>query len=194
MTDPTDATDQTGQTDPTDTAQAPREPPAKAGVCEARLASGRACRFRAKHEHEGHRLCGVHAHQRAAAVAECPVCLDAVSKRALARMECGHVFHSRCIRAWFRRRPLRCPMCRAACLGGLCLLGPRLAPRLLGLTRTLPPPPRAFFPAYIISHLEDPKVAAALGADQDLVGLLVDLACECFTRDNFFAKVRAMGL
>lgn len=166
------------------------------GTCEARLASGRACQFRAKHDHEGHRLCGVHARQRAAAAQcpECPVCLDAVSARAAARMECGHLFHSRCIRAWFRRRPLRCPMCRAVCLGGLSLLGPRLAPRLLGLTRTLPPPPRAFFPAYIISHLEDSKVAAALGADQDLAGLLVDLACECFTRDNFFAKVRAMGL
>jgi len=85
-------------------------------------------------------------------------------------------------------------MCRSVCLEGLSLLGPRLAPKLLALTRTVPPPPRAFFPSYIIAHLESPAVADALGADKDLVELLVDLACECFTADNFFAKVRAMGL
>lgn len=165
-------------------------------ACEASLGSGAACRFAARHVYEGRLLCGVHARQRAAEAScpECPVCLDPVSKRAQARMECGHLFHGKCLRAWFRGRPLRCPMCRAVCLSGLALLGPRMAPRLLGLTRTLPPPPRAFFPAYIISHLESAKVAEALGADQDLVSLLVDLACECFTRDNFFAKVRALGL
>lgn len=165
----------------------------KDGLCEATLASGCACKYRGCHLVDGDRLCGVHRRQREQAV-ECPVCLLPIKKRANSRMECGHCFHAKCIRSWFRQRPLTCPMCRAVCLEGMALLGPRLAPKLLGLTRTVPPAPRAFFPAYIISHLEDPKVQEALGADKNLIELLVDLACECFTRDNFFAKVRGLSL
>lgn len=166
---------------------------AAADICQARLPCGAACRWKGRHEVDGERLCGVHARSRRAEV-ECPVCLVAISRRGLAEMACGHRFHTKCLRAWFRRRPLSCPMCRGACLEGLALLGPRLAPKLQALIRTLPPPPRAFFPAYIVAHLQSPHVAAALGADPDMVGLLVDLACECFTRDNFFAKLRALGL
>lgn len=165
----------------------------RAGLCEAPLVCGGCCRYRGQHVHDGQRLCGIHLRQRTAAV-ECSVCLCPVRKKAMAEMACGHKFHCKCIRAWFRRRPLTCPMCRSVCLEGLALLGPRLAPRLQGLTRTLPPAPRAFFPAYIIAHLETPKVAEALGVDRDLADLLIDMACECFTRDNFFAKVRGMGL
>lgn len=110
-------------------------------------------------------------------------------------MGCGHAFHAKCLRSWFRARPLTCPMCRAVCLEGLSLVGAgRLAPKLQALTRTVPPPPRTFFPAYIIGHLECPRVRDALGLDKPQTELLVDLACECFTREFFFAKVRAMGL
>jgi len=167
---------------------APRSDP-----CTATLATGGPCKYRACHSLDGDRLCGVHMRQRELAT-ECPVCLGPIKKRAKSAMACGHEFHSKCIRAWFRQRPLTCPMCRAACLEGMALLGPRLAPKLLALTRTLPPPPRAFFPAYIVSHLENPRVQEALGADKSLAELLVDLACECFTRDNFFAKIRGLGL
>lgn len=166
--------------------------------CEATLSDGRECGFRGRHEVEGRRLCGTHrrAHVRATVgVCECPVCLDVVKTPAsLFETACGHRFHARCARAWFARRPLTCPMCRATCLEGMALLGPRLAPQLEGLLRTVPPPPRAFFPAYIVARLESEDVVRALGADKTLIELLVDLACECFTRDNFFAKVRGLGL
>lgn len=88
-------------------------------------------------------------------------------------------------------------MCRTRCIEGIALLGPKLAPKLHALMRTAPPPPRGFFPSYIIGQLETPLVAAALtrdNGDKDTVELLIDLACECFTRDVFFAKLRAMGL
>lgn len=169
----------------------PGPSPGPGGKCCAVLASGSPCRYAAR---DGS-LCGVHARQLAAAV-ECPVCLGPVKKRARASMACGHCFHARCVRAWFQRQPLTCPMCRAVCLdaASMALLGPRMAPKLLALTRTLPPPERAFFPSYMLAHLENPAVVDALGADHGMVDLLVDLACECFTSDNFFAKVRAMGL
>lgn len=143
-------------------------------------------------EHEGAQLCGVHRRQRASAV-ECPICLTAITKRARAEMGCGHVFHSKCIRAWFRRRPLTCPMCRCTCLEGMAMLGPRLAPKLQALIRTVPPPPRSFFPSYIIHHLETHHVATCLRADPTLIDLLVDIASECFTRDNFLPKSGGWG-
>ncbi len=86
-------------------------------------------------------------------------------------------------------------MCRAKCLEGVALVGgKRLAPKLRALVRTVPPPPRAFFPAYIISQLETPAVREALGCDKNVAELLVDVACECFTKENFFAKIRGMQL
>lgn len=154
---------------PAAAAEQQQPPKDRAGLCEMTLASGACCRFRARHEHEGYSLCGVHMRQRAAAT-ECAVCLGPVRRRAQADLACGHKFHTKCVRAWFRKRPLTCPLCRAVCLEGLAMLGPRLAPRLLALTRTLPPPPRAFFPAYIVSKLESPEVAAALGVDPGQIG------------------------
>lgn len=85
-------------------------------------------------------------------------------------------------------------MCRGTCIEGLALLGPGLGPKLQALMRTVPPPPRAFFPSYIISQLETPRVMEALKADKELIELLIDLACECFTKDIFFAKIRNIGL
>lgn len=155
------------------------------GHCTATLASGKPCRYRAKGSAG---LCGVHG----AACPECAVCLAPMRRPAV--MACGHGFHARCLRAWFKDRSLSCPLCRARCVEGLGLLGRKLAPKLMALMRTVPPPPRAFFPSYMVAQLETPHVVAALGADKDLVELLIDLACECFTRDVFFAKLRAMGL
>ena len=161
------------------------------GMCEAWVRRGAAqCSFKATGEHEGASLCGVHRRMREAAV-ECPICLADVAKRSRAALSCGHCYHAKCIRGWFRQRPLTCPMCRAACLDGMKLLGPRLAPRLQALIRTVPPRPGAFFPSYIVTHLRTPETAALLGGDAEM---LVDIACECFTRDNFFARVRDMGL
>lgn len=171
----------------------PAPPPKGQGGCEAALCSGDACRWKAKGVYDGERLCGVHLRQRTTCT-ECPVCLMAIKKRVMAEMSCGHKFHTKCIRAWYRKRPLTCPMCRQVCLEGMGLLGARLAPKLQALVRTVPPAPGAFFPSYIVVHLRNPEVQAALGATDDLIDMLVDIACECFTRDNFFAKVRGMTL
>lgn len=163
--------------------------------CCAVLARGTQCTRRSRHVVDGgEHVCGVHRRQREMTI-ECPICLCVIRKRSEAAMTCGHRFHAKCIRSWFRTRPMNCPMCRAVCLEGMALLGgPRLAPKLRALVRTLPPAPRAFFPSYIVAHLENPKVRDALCADKHLIELLVDLACECFTRDNFFAKITALGL
>lgn len=173
---------------------APRAAP-DPGRCRADVAAGRPCRYKASGD-DG--LCGVHRRQRDAreALEECAICLCPVDgRRSRGAMGCGHAFHAQCLRAWFSRRQLTCPVCRATCLEGMALLGGRrLAPKLQALLRTAPPPPRAFFPAYIVSHLESPKVQAALGVDEAMAGLLIDLACESFTEAFFFAKLRALEL
>lgn len=174
-------------------ATAPAATPTVA-LCTGTLASGRPCTYRAK---PGSEVCGVHGGAKTHPVtepAECSVCLGDMKRRRTASMECGHEFHTTCLRSWFRNRPLSCPLCRGVCLEGVALMGPRLAPRLHALMRTVPPPSRGFFPSYIISQLENPRVAKALGLDADQVELLVDLACECFTQTIFFAKIRAIGL
>lgn len=170
---------------------------AMAAACEARMRDGRACPYRAKGSTgDGRRVCGVHLRHGVDSAAECPICLSEIETRSTCcRMNCGHPFHTKCLRSWFRNRALSCPMCRATCLEGLSLVGGRrLAPKLRALVRTAPPPPRAFFPAYIISHLESPVVQEALGCDKNVTELLVDVACECFTQDNFFAKIHGMQL
>lgn len=152
--------------------------------CAEVLASGTACRNRARHVADGRAVCGVHVRGPRG---DCPVCLDGMGPRGTVRMGCGHAFHTRCLRSWFRDRALTCPTCRAVCLEGLPLLGPRTEARLRGLVRTVPPRRHAFFPAYMSAQLADPRVAAAVGAAH---GALSDLTLQCFTRDIFFALVR----
>ena len=108
-------------------------------------------------------------------------------------MSCGHAFHAKCLRSWFRDRPLRCPTCRGECLEGMSLLGPRLAPRIRALMRTVPNS-RRFFPTYILSQLENPSVVAGLRLSDDSVDTLVDVACGCFTEANFFASIKRLGM
>ena len=44
----------------------------------------------------------------------CAVCLEDVSADTNTHeLDCGHVFHSRCIIQWFQRGQLSCPTCRA---------------------------------------------------------------------------------
>lgn len=184
-------------------------------VCCATLANGQPCRYKPR---AGQCMCGIHGRPALSAgngggggggggaagtsdgdgaterADECSVCLASMARRRTATMECGHKFHTTCLRSWFRNRPLTCPLCRGVCVEGAALLGPRLAPKLQALMRTVPMQPRGFFPAYIIAQLETPRVAKALGLDEASTELLVDLACECFTRPIFFAQVRAMGL
>ncbi len=173
-----------------------------AGRCAATLRSGAPCRWRASRRGG---MCGVHSNDVSGEPGEpqdpgepgdpaneCPICAEDLGKRTF-KTACGHAFHARCLRAWYRRcGAVACPMCRSPCLEGLAMLPGGAGPRLEALLRTLPPPPRAFFPSYIVGHLESEAVRGVLGAAK--AELLVDLACECFTRDVFFANVEALGL
>lgn len=164
-------------------------------ACEAPRADGSPCTRVARHQVGERRLCGVHRRCCPDEDVECPICLSRIdTKKTMATMGCGHSFHTSCLRAWFRDRPLTCPMCRAVCLEGMAIVGRRVAPKLHALLRTVPCPPRTFFPAYIVSHLQSPRVIESLGNDKNLVELLMDIACECFTKDNFFTKIRNMRL
>ena len=41
----------------------------------------------------------------------CPICLDKTANRKVVRLECGHTFHSKCLREWMHNRH-NCPVCR----------------------------------------------------------------------------------
>lgn len=166
-----------------------------ARVCGARLARGGECECPATRQDPttGRWSCG--RHNRRAVCPECPICLCELGSKCRKTVTgCGHLFHSRCLRGWVRREPLTCPMCRRTCLDTLCLLGPGLVPRLQGLVRTVPPPPDAFFPGYMRAQLESKAVVDALGCGASKLELLIDIACECFTQNNFFTTVRALEL
>ena len=48
----------------------------------------------------------------------CPICMDAFKyPKSVARMECGHLFCSSCIRKWVTCYSATCPVCRH-CIGG----------------------------------------------------------------------------
>lgn len=173
-----------------DTAGTATAPPA----CGAPTTRGGACRCRATSlAADGTLRCRRHAAPPVDSE-ECAICLDPLGAgRRRADTPCGHPFHSKCLRAWFRKQPLTCPLCRRECLECLPLAGSTLTPRLQALVRTVPPDPHAFFPAYMRCLLERQEVAKGLGNGSG-IELLVDIACECFTRENFFATVRALGL
>ena len=114
-------------------------------------------------------------------------------RRASTQLSCAHVFHTRCLRRWVRRGgPVTCPLCRARCIDAAALAGPSAWDRLHAVTRTLPPPPGAFFPSYMTALLERPEVVAVVG--HDLAPLLADVAGVSFTREAFFWRVRGLGL
>jgi Ring finger domain len=55
-----------------------------------------------------------HMHREAGAAApECPVCLAALTGPCKT-LDCGHVFHRRCLLSWKNRGHHTCPMCRAS--------------------------------------------------------------------------------
>jgi hypothetical protein len=137
--------------------------------CAARLRDGQRCRFAAR---EGSGLCGVHRRTEE----ECPVCLDplAQDRRELA---CGHCFHRACLRTWFRRGALTCPLCRRPC--------PEQAPlasrTLLGRVVLLG--------AVSLATLRDILARAPWVRDRDRSHVLA-LSYQSFTLDNFYEYLR----
>ena len=44
---------------------------------------------------------------------ECIICLEDLNNYELTMLECGHVFHSKCIYEWFSKsKSMICPICR----------------------------------------------------------------------------------
>jgi hypothetical protein len=105
--------------------------------------------------------------------------------------KCGHAFHKRCIRNWLSRGVLTCPVCRAPCVAELREMRGTLTNKLQTLLRTLPPPPGAFFPAYVIGILTSPPVQEALQLDDDRVQMIIDVAYAHETEGMFYRALRA---
>lgn len=140
------------------------DPPAR---CGARLRDGQRCRFAAR---GGSGLCGVHRRTEE----ECPVCLDPLvqDRRELV---CGHCFHRACLRTWFRRGSLTCPMCRRPCPEQ----APLAARTLLGRVVMLG--------AVSLATLRDILARAPWVRDRSHV---VAMSYQCFTLENFYEYLR----
>lgn len=50
---------------------------------------------------------------------ECPICYVSLSRGETRTTACGHVFHTKCLDAWYRRST-SCPMCRAVSSDAKC--------------------------------------------------------------------------
>ncbi len=72
--------------------------------CSAVKKNGAPCTFRAKENG----LCGVHSNSEG----DCPVCYDSMRKNNSIKLECGHVFHKKCMRKWLSSSKRTCPLCR----------------------------------------------------------------------------------
>lgn len=70
--------------------------------CEGITKEGTRCK---KTCQEGKTKCHVHDCEA------CPVCMSAMSEGSYRTLDCGHVFHARCLDRW-KRRSSTCPMCR----------------------------------------------------------------------------------
>lgn len=139
--------------------------------CEAMLRDGSPCRFAAR---QGG-LCGVHG-RAAGCEEECAVCLEPLA-RERRELACGHTFHRACLRAWFRRGSLTCPMCRTPCpeqapLASRTLLGRVL---LLGCGS--------------LATLRAALAGAPWLRQRDYV---VSLSYQSFTLDNFYEYLRGI--
>lgn len=125
---------------------------------------------------------------------ECSICLCPVPTRASKQLKCGHRFHRRCIRKWFGRGSLTCPMCRSVCLTELGDSHSLLSARLRHLLRIVPLPPGICFPVYMMSLLNSPAVLDALDVTAEQQQLLVELTYQSFTQEHFFQYLRQLRM
>lgn len=162
--------------------------------CSATCRSGRPCANRGKADHPDHGpLCGVHL-RAAAQLTECSICLCPVRLRQSKLLECGHRFHRRCIRKWFGRGSLTCPLCRSLCLAELGSSHPLLSARVRHLLRIVPLPRGIPFPAYMVGLLNSPPVVEAMGVTDEERQLLVELTYQSFTQEHFFEHMRQLNM
>lgn len=177
----------------------PPPPPWKndSDACAAVTRGGAPCRNRARGRHpdlpEHGPLCGVH--QRAALrQVECAICMAPVRGATLKRLECGHAFHRRCVRKWFLRGSLTCPMCRAVCFDELACSHPRLSVRMRHMVRMAPRPRGVHFVTYMLGMLNSDDVRGRISVTPDEHQLLVELAFQSFTEHNFLQHLGMMGM
>lgn len=164
------------------------------GTCCATLQNGKPCTYRSKAEHPEHGpLCGVHM-RSLGKLSECSICLADVKSRVSKQLECGHCFHRRCIKKWFGRGSLTCPLCRTVCLRELGNSHPLVSARIRHLLRIVPPPVGICFAAYMLGMLNSQPVLDALGVTVEQQQLLVELAYQSFTQDIFFEYLRQLHM
>ena len=170
------------------------ETPVHGQTCSATLRCGKPCTYRSKAQHpELGCLCGVHL-RSAGKHAECSICLADVNARVAKQLECGHCFHRRCIKRWFGRGSLTCPLCRAICFSELGSSHPLVSARIRHLVRIVPPPAGVCFAAYILGMLNSPPVLEALDLTGEQQQLLVELAYQSFTQEIFFEYLRQLNM
>lgn len=138
-------------------------------------------------------MCGVHMRSALRQV-ECSICMCTIKPRQRKVLECGHSFHRRCIRKWFGRGSLTCPMCRTVCLDELASSHPMLSTRVRHLLRVVPPPPGICFAAYMLGLLNTEQVVLALGIGPAQQQLLTELAYQSFSEHVMFEYMRQLGL
>ena len=163
-------------------------------LCVATTQVGQPCTRRGKEVHPEHGfLCGVHLRSASRHV-ECCICLSQVKSRQRKELQCGHAFHKRCIKKWFGRGSLTCPMCRTVCLGELGSSHSLLSARIRHLLHVVPPPPNICFAAYMLGLLNSEPVLRALGVGLEQQQLLVELAYQSFTQHHFFEYMRQLHM
>lgn len=162
--------------------------------CGATLRNGGPCTYASKGEHPEHGpMCGVHL-RSASKHSECCICLAPVKQRQCKQLQCGHGFHKRCIKKWFGRGSLTCPMCRTVCLGELGGSHAMVSARIRQLLRVLPAPHGICFAAYMLGLLQSEQVTQALDISTEQQQLLVELAYQSFTQEHFFEYMRQLHM
>ena len=142
---------------------------------------GRPCTNAAHiYREDGHYVCGVHKR----GPVECSICLADI-RRQKKTLQCGHHFHGACIRRWFRRGTISCPMCRAPCVQDLELNGLTVGGRIRSFLRLVPCPSTTYFSAYMLALLSTPDIQALLHVSESDRQLLMDVSYISFNEEHF---------
>lgn len=82
--------------------------------CIAICNNGQKCQLQARYSYEEKRYCNVHYNIIRTKEDSCSICLDLLSIRARTKINCGHMYHVKCITDWVRQDKDTCPVCRSS--------------------------------------------------------------------------------